>query len=323
MSLDLWVAILAGTLALAAPLVLAGIGEGFVERAGRINLGIEGMMIMGALSGVWAGSIGGPLLGLAAGILVGLLLAIGMNLVVYRLHANEIVVGLGVTMLGLGLSTFLFQLWIPSGTTNVTVQTITGSGNGPLAGIPVIGPILFGQSPLVYLAAVLLVAAWAVMRFTRFGLAVQAVGTDPASAALRGVRVQKVGASALLLGGALAGLGGAVITVGTIGSFTPDITAGRGYIVLAVVIMGRSRPIGIALGALLFAFLQSFALLSQSTSVTLPSEVYQSLPYLVTLIVLVITSRSQMRRLFRATRAPEAENAQDARDAGAGTARTR
>ncbi|MFB2579877.1 ABC transporter permease [Herbiconiux sp. P15] len=300
MSVELWVAILAGALALAAPLVFAGIGEGFVERAGRINLGIEGMMIMGAFTGVWAASIGGPVLGLAAGVIVGLVLAVGMNLVIHRLHANEIVVGLAVTMLGLGLSTYLFQLWIPSGQTNVTVQTVPRTGLGPLADIPVIGPILFGQSPLVYLAAVLLVVAWAVSRFTRFGLAVQAVGTDPDAAALRGVRVQATGARALLIGGALAGLGGAVITVGTIGSFTPDITAGRGYIVLAVVIMGRSRPLGIALGALLFAFLQSFALLSQSTALTLPSEVYQSAPYLVTLVVLVITSRNQLRRLYRA-----------------------
>ncbi|WP_382306917.1 ABC transporter permease [Herbiconiux sp. UC225_62] len=305
MSVELWVAIVAGALALAAPLVFAGIGEGFVERAGRINLGIEGMMIMGAFVGVWAGSMGGPLVGLAAGTAVGLVMAVGMNLVVYRLHANEIVVGLAVTMLGLGLSTYFYQLWIPSGETNVTVQTLP-RGLGPLADIPIVGPILFGQSPLVYLAAVLLVAAWAVSRFTRFGLAVQAVGTDPASAALRGVRVQKTGASALLIGGALAGLGGAVITVGTIGSFTPDITAGRGYIVLAIVIMGRSRPVGIALGALLFAFLQSFALLSQSTALTLPSEVYQSIPYLVTLVVLVITSRNQLRRLYRVPRTASA-----------------
>lgn len=301
MSVELWVAILAGTLALAAPLVFAGIGEGFVERAGRINLGIEGMMIMGAFTGVWAGSLAGPLVGLVAGAGVGILMAVGMNLVIHRLHANEIVVGLAVTMLGLGLSTYLFQLWIPSGQTNVTVQTIPRADLGPLTDIPVIGPVLFGQSPLVYAAAALLVVAWAVARFTRFGLAVQAVGSDPDAAALRGVRVQRTGASALLIGGALAGLGGAAITVGTIGSFTPDITAGRGYIVLAVVIMGRSRPVGIALGALLFAFLQSFALLSQSTALTLPSEVYQSAPYLVTLVVLVITSRRQLRRLYRST----------------------
>ncbi|PPF29432.1 ABC transporter permease [Rathayibacter sp. AY1A3] len=304
MSVDLWLSILAGTLVLASPLVLAGIGEGVVERAGRINLGIEGMMILGAFAGVWAGSAAGPVAGLAAGAGVGLLLAAVMNVVVLRLRANELVIGLAVTMLGLGLSTYLFQLWVPAGTTNVTVETLPRVPLGPLADLPLVGPALFVQSPLVYLAAVLLVVAWWVMRSTHFGLAVRAVGADPASAALRGVRVQRTGAAAFLVGGTLAGLGGAAITVGTIGSFAPDITAGRGYIVLAVVIMGRSRPLGIALGALLFAFLQSFALLAQSTALTLPSEVYQSLPYVVTLLVLVVTSRRRLRHLGRARPAP-------------------
>lgn len=297
MSIELWVSILAGAVALSAPLILAGIGEGFVERAGRINLGIEGMMIMGAFVGVFVASVAGAAAGLAAGAAIGVLLALLMNTAVYRLHANEIVVGLAVTTVGLGLSTYLFQLWVPSGRTNVSVPTIPKLPLGPLADIPVLGPVLFAQSPVVYATAVLLLAAWAVMRFTRFGLQVRAVGSDPASAQLRGVRTRRVGASTLLLGGALAGVAGAVITVGTIGSFTPGITAGRGYIVLAVVIMGRMSPVGIALGALLFAFLQSFSLLAQSTGLQVPSEVYQTLPYIVTLIVLVFTSRAQLRRL--------------------------
>jgi len=296
MTLELWVSILAGAVALATPLVIAGIGEGFVERAGRINLGIEGMMILGALAGVFAASLAGPVVGLAAGAAVGILLAFLMNVVVHRLHANEIVVGVAITMLGLGLSTYLFQLWVPSGRTNVSVETVPPTPLGPLADIPVLGPVLFAQSLLVYAAVLLLVAAWAVMRWTRFGLRVRAVGADPVSAALRGVRTRAVGARALLIGGALAGVAGAAITVGSIGSFTPGVTAGRGYVVLAVVIMGRMSPIGIALGALLFAFLQSFSLLSQSVALPLPSELYQALPYVVTLVVLVLTSRAAMRR---------------------------
>jgi len=299
MSVELWISILAGAVGLAAPLMLAGVGESFVERAGRINLGIEGMMIMGAFVGVFAASLGGPLIGLIAGAVTGLLLAVIMNLVVYGLHANEIVVGLAITMLGLGLSTYLFQLWIPSGVTNVSVSTVPKLAIPLLSDIPFLGPVLFEQSPIVYVAVLVLVAAWAAVRFTRFGLQVRAVGADPASAALRGVRTRGVGANTLLIGGVMAGLAGAAITVGSIGSFTPGITAGRGYIVLAVVIMGRSTPVGVALGALLFAFLQSFSLLAQSTSLQLPSELYQTLPYLVTLIVLVVTSRARAARLLR------------------------
>ncbi len=296
MSVELWVSILVGALALAAPLVIAGIGEGFVERAGRLNLGIEGMMILGAFAGVCAASAAGPWAGLLAGAVVGILLAAGMNMLVYLLRANEIVVGVAVTMLGLGLSTYLFQLWIPAGTTNVSVDTLGRVDLGPLSDIPVLGPVLFRQSPVVYGAGLLLLLAWALARFTRFGLQVRAVGSDPISAALRGVRPRAVGERALLLGGTLAGVAGAAIALGSIGAFTPGMTAGRGYIVLAIVIMGRMTPVGIALGALLFGFLQSFSLLAQSTAVQLPSEVYATLPYLVTLIVLVLTSRSALRR---------------------------
>jgi general nucleoside transport system permease protein len=296
MSAELWVSILVGALALAAPLVIAGIGEGFVERAGRLNLGIEGMMILGAFAGVYAASIAGPWAGLLAGAIVGILLAAGMNALVYLLGANEIVVGVAVTMLGLGLSTYLFQLWIPAGKTNVSVATLGRVDLGPLSEVPVLGPVLFAQSPVVYGAGLLLLLAWALARFTRFGLQVRAVGSDPISAALRGVRPRAVGERALLLGGTLAGVAGAAIALGSIGAFTPGMTAGRGYIVLAIVIMGRMTPVGIALGALLFGFLQSFSLLAQSTAVQLPSEVYATLPYLVTLIVLVLTSRAALRR---------------------------
>jgi len=299
MSAELWVAILAGAIALSAPLVLAGVGESFVERAGRINLGIEGMMILGAFAGVYVASTAGPWAGLLAGIATGLVLAALMNTVVHRLHANEVVVGLAITVLGLGLSTYLFQVWIPSGQTNVSVETVPRVPVPLLSDLPLLGRILFVQSPIVYATVLLAVAAWAVMRFTRFGLQIRAVGTDPVAAALRGVRTRAVGSNSLLLGGALAGLAGAVITVGTIGSFTPGITAGRGYIVLAIVIMGRSTPVGVALGALLFAFLQSFSLLAQSTGLQLPSEVYQTLPYVVTLIVLVLSSRARVRSVLR------------------------
>ncbi|MCX6502852.1 MAG: ABC transporter permease [Microbacterium sp.] len=296
MTLALWASILAGALALAAPLIIAGVGEGFVERAGRLNLGIEGMMILGALTGVFVAHVAGPVAGLVAAGVVGLLLAALMNVLVYALKANEIVVGLAITMLGLGLSTFLSQVWIPAGTTNVSVDTISSLDLGALTDIPLVGPMLFGQSPVVYGTIVLLAVAWAVMRFTRFGLQVRATGADAASAALRGVRPRRVGENALLIGGALAGIAGGTIALAVIGSFTPGMTAGRGYIVLAIVIMGRMTPLGIALGGLLFGFLQNFSLLSQSTSIELPSEVFTTLPYLVTLIVLVVTSRAELRR---------------------------
>jgi len=302
-SAALWVAILAGTITLATPIVIAGLGESLVERAGRLNLGIEGMMIMGAFVAVWAGSATGSAAGTWVGLLaagaVGGALAVLMNLAVYRFGANEVVVGLAITILGLGLSTFLFQLWIPAGQTNPSVPLLPKVPLGPLEDIPVLGKVLFQHDVIVYLTVLLVAGFWALMRFTTIGLRIHAIGVDPQSSALRGVRVRRVSKAVLMVGGVCAGIAGGVITVGDIGSFTPDITAGRGYIVLAVVIMGRMRPVGVALGALLFAFFESFALLAQGFGLSVPSEVYQTLPYVVTLVVLVVSSRAQLRALTR------------------------
>lgn len=299
MSVALWVAIFAGAVALATPIVIASLGESLVERAGRLNLGIEGMMIMGAFVGVWMGTMAGPWAGLAAAGIVGAAMALVMNIAVYRFHANEVVAGLAMTILGLGLSTFLFQLWIPAGESNRSIPLMPDLTFFGLSEVPVIGPIVFDHNVLVYLTLLLVIAFWALMRFTRLGLRIHAVGTDPESAALRGVNVSRVGKSTLIIGGVLAGIAGGVITVGDIGSFAPNITAGRGYIVLAVVIMGRMRPVGVTLGALLFAFFESFSLLAQGFGVAVPSEVYQTLPYVVTLVVLVLSARAQLRTLAR------------------------
>jgi simple sugar transport system permease protein len=294
-----WIAILAGAVTLATPIIIAGLGESLVERAGRLNLGIEGMMIMGAFTAVWVGTTAGPWGGLAAAGVVGALLAVVMNIAVYGFRANEVIVGLAITMLGLGLSTFLFQLWIPAGQTNQSVPLMSSVPLGSLADIPFLGPVLFDHVPVVYATALLIVVFWAIRRFTTFGLKVHAAGVDPQSANLRGVRVASVGQATLIVGGALAGIAGGVITVVDIGSFTPNITAGRGYIVLAVVIMGRMTPLGVALGALLFATFESFSLLAQGFGPSLPSEIYETLPYVVTLVVLVISSRAQVRALAR------------------------
>lgn len=299
MNAALWIAIFAGAVTLATPIVIAGLGESLVERAGRLNLGIEGMMIMGAFTAVWIGTVAGPWAGLLGAALVGALMALVMNVAVYTFHANEVVAGLAMTILGLGLSTFLFQLWIPTGEVNRSVPLMSSIPLGPLADIPVVGPILFDHDIIVYLTVLLVVAFWALMRFTTVGLRIHAVGVDPASAALRGVRVSRVGQSTLIVGGVLAGIAGGVITVIDIGSFTPNITAGRGYIVLAVVIMGRMTPLGVTAGALLFAFFESFSLLAQGFGFTVPSEVYQTLPYIVTLVVLVVSARAQLRALAR------------------------
>jgi len=185
MNSALWIAIAAGAIALATPLIIAGLGETLVERAGRLNLGIEGMMAMGAFVGIWAASAAGPWMGLLAALAAGVVMAAAMNLAVYRFGANEVVVGLAMTILGLGLSTYLYLMWIPAGEVNRSVETLPTVSLGPLADVPVLGPVLFQHDIMVYLLVPLVLGFWALMRHTTVGLRIHAVGTDPESARLR------------------------------------------------------------------------------------------------------------------------------------------
>jgi simple sugar transport system permease protein len=294
LELAFWEIVLAGAFRLGTPVALAALGETVVERAGSINLGIEGMMLSGALAGVvGATTVAGWPGGLVSGLLAGALLGLVMGLVVLKGGANQIVVGIGVSLLGAGLAAYLFKVWQPSGRSAVIVPLVPTVSIPGLRELPLVGEALFAQSWLTYGTVGLVAAmAWALRR-TRPGLALRAAGDDPAAAALRGVDVVRVRLAALVTGGALAGLAGAAITVGYLGSFTDGVTAGKGYIALAVVIIGRWSPVGAALGALLFAAFESLALQAQTGASGLPVEAYTALPYLVTLAVLVATARRQ------------------------------
>ena len=162
-----------------------------------------------------------------------------------------------------------------------------------LTALPLIGEPLFHQNVLTYVCAALVpLVAWS-LNNTRFGLAIRAAGDDPQAAALRGIDVVGTRFRTLLIGGALAGVAGASITVGYLGSFTDGVTAGRGFIAIAVVIIGGWRPLGACAGAVLFAFFDSLSLLAQTGGVNLPSEAYSALPYLTTLLVLLLTARAR------------------------------
>jgi len=303
LELAFWEVVLAGSVRLAIPLALAALGETVVERSGILNLGIEGMMIVGALAGVWAAAGAGSWAGVAAGCAVGALMGALMALMVVRGGANQIVIGITLTLLGTGLAGFLFQVWIPSGRETVSAPLVPAVRIPGLADLPLIGSALFAQNLLTYgTLALVPVLAWTLRR-SRFGLAVRAAGDDPAAAALRGVATGRVRALSLITGGALAGVAGAALTVGYLGSFTDGVTAGRGFVAVAIVIIGNWTPLGALAGSLLFAFCDSLALQAQSGGVVLPVEAWSALPYVVTLVVLVITSRRRRapRALGRAS----------------------
>lgn len=285
-SLSFWSIVLAGALTLSTPIILAALGEVFLERAGGFNVGIEGMMLMGAVAGVvgsmwggvWAGLLAGAVVGALFGLLFGLATAVG--------RASHVIVGVGLGLVGTGMSSCFYQILAPAGSSNVTAPVQPGVDIMVLKGIPVIGLALSSAGPFFYMAALLtLVSGW-VLRNTRFGLRLCAVGHDPRVAAMRGISGMRFRIGSAVIAGAFAGLGGAAVPLSSIGSFTPGMTGGDGFVALAVVIIGRRRPLGVLAGALLFAIFDSLALLAQTQELGLPLEFYGALPYLVTLLIL-------------------------------------
>ena len=238
-----WRVTLGGALRLATPIAFAALGETIAERSGTLNLGVEGMMGAGALAAVVGASVAGWPFGLLAAALVGLALGLLMAAATLAMRINQIVAGIAFSLVSTGLTAYLFQLWQPSGGFMPFAPLAPTLRIPGLAEIPFLGDILFKQSALTYGCAALIGATMLALRYTRIGLSLAAAGDDPASAALRGVAVAPVRALALAFAGAMAGLGGAAITLGFLGSYSDGVTAGRGYVAIAVVIIGRWTPL--------------------------------------------------------------------------------
>lgn len=241
---------LAATLVLTTPILLSAIGELISERAGVLNVGLEGMMLSGAFfSFVVAWQTGSLALGVVAGILAGILLAVVMALLAVEAMADQIVSGVGINLLAIGLTGFMFDE-IFGGRAQVELDRIGSVPIPLLSEIPDIGPALFDQDPFVYLALLSVPAAWFLLYRTRWGLSIRAVGELPAAADTAGVSVRRVRWMALLATGALTGLAGVFLTLATLGIFRQEMTAGRGFLALVAVIFGRWHPVGV-LGACL------------------------------------------------------------------------
>jgi len=277
-----------------APLLLAAIGELVVERAGVLNLGVEGMMIMGAVCG-FIGTVesGSTLVGLVAAILAGMAMACLFAILTLVLVANQVATGLALTLLGLGLSGLVGEKYASRAGIKLTKIHIPG-----LTDIPFIGPIVFGQDPLVYVAVALVVGvSWFLFR-TRGGLILRAVGDNHTSAHSLGYSVVRVRFLALLFGGACAGLGGAYLSLVSTSQWLDNMTAGRGWIALALVVFATWLPWRLAIGALLFGAVGVLQFHVQALGVQIPAQFLSALPYLTTIVVLVIISGN--RALVRA-----------------------
>jgi simple sugar transport system permease protein len=289
--LTFWTVVIAGAFALCAPIVIAGLGEIFLERAGGFNVGIEGMMLMGAVFGVVGSLQGGFWLGVLEGILAGAVFGLILGLATAFGRADIIIVGVSIGLLGAGLSTYAFQVIKPAGSTNQTAPTQPDLPLEILRGIPIIGDGLASAGLFFYVAVALSIVAWWVLSHTRFGLRLRAVGDDEVVATTRGIPVRAYRLGSAVIAGGLAGLGGVAVALSSIGAFTPGMTGGTGFIALAVVIIAGRRPLWLLAGALLFSLFNSLALLAQTTDLGLPVELFESLPYLVTVIILCVVSR--------------------------------
>jgi general nucleoside transport system permease protein len=282
-------AILLSVIAASTPLLLAASGELVVERSGVLNLGVEGMMIVGAACG-FAGAYmsGSTVVGALCGILAGAALAAIFGILTLGLAVNQVATGLALTILGVGLSGLIGKGFV--GEKIVLVQHL----NLPfLTDQPAVGRILFGEDPFVYVSIALIIGIWPFLYRTRAGLVLRAVGDNHASAHALGYPVLKIRMLAVLFGGGCAGLGGAFLPLAYTPFFIPGMTAGRGWIALALVVFASWRPLRLVGGAYLFGAVSILQLHTQALGLGVPPQLMSALPYLATVIVLVLISRTR------------------------------
>lgn len=272
----------------ATPLAFAALGELVAERSGVINLGLEGAIIAGCLGALVASGMGGPLVGFAGGIAAGVGITAVLAYFVIGLRTDQIIAGTAVTMLGLGLTGALYRGLYGTGGAGLAVATISPIPIPGLSSIPVIGPGLFRQTLPTYALYVLVpVLAWW-LRDTHAGLALRATGEREEAAEAAGVAPRRIRWGALLFAGAMGGLCGATLVLAQVGTFSEGMSAGRGFIAIAIVVLGRWSAFGTALAALVFGAAFALQYLFQALGWALPYQLFIALPYVLTLALLAL-----------------------------------
>ena len=286
-------------LQLAMPTALAAVGEAFSERAGVLNLGLEGMMLCAALASFSVAYYSDAAVGVLAGVATGMLVAALMAFLSVTLKTEQVINGIVIVLFAQGITAFAYERIFGSTSTQPEIPSLANLHVPGLASIPWLGPVLFDQNALFYISIALVAAVWLLLMHTKFGLSVRAVGEHPAAADSVAVRVDLVRWLALMVCGAMAGFGGAVLVIGNVNLFGTNVTAGRGWVALALVIFGRWNPLLVFGGALAFGILDAMQLRIQAASggsnSAVPFEVFQALPYVLTLAVMVATTIAARR----------------------------
>ncbi|MCL4395784.1 MAG: ABC transporter permease [Chloroflexi bacterium] len=283
------IGVLSSGVRLATSYLYAAIGETFGQISGVLNLGVEGIMLVSAFAAYYAvlqtGSLG---LGLLAAIIVGAAMGLMMAFISVTLKAEQGISGIGVYLFGLGLSDLLNRVLV------TRPQTITGFEDikiPVLKDLPVVGPILFQQNLLVYVAFALVPVAWFVLNKTTFGLNVRAVGQNPGAADTLGISVARIRYTTVTLGGALSGVAGASLSIALLNVFQNNLTSGQGFIAVALVYFGAWKPFRVMIGCLLFSMVNALQLWIQVLKIPLPSDIALMMPYVLTIVALMLAAR--------------------------------
>lgn len=288
-TLNVIVGILTSGVRLATSYLYAAIGETFGQISGVLNLGVEGIMLVAAYAAYYVTlqthSLG---LGLLAAMIVGGAMGLMMAFISVTLRAEQGISGIGVYLFGLGLSDLLFRITVKS------VQTVAGFPDIPipvLSDLPIIGQILFKQNLLVYGAFALVPVAWFVLNKTTFGLQVRAVGQNPEAADTLGISVARIRYVTVTIGGILSGIAGASLSIALLNVFQHNLTAGQGFIAVALVYFGAWKPFRVMLGCLLFSMVNALQLWIQALGIPLPSDIALMMPYVLTIVALIFAAR--------------------------------
>ncbi len=283
MSNGIIVALIAGTLRMAAPLIFTALGGVFSEKSGVVNIGLEGMMIMGAFFGVLGTyKTGSPLIGVLFAMIAGAAISLVHAFLSINLRADQIISGTAINLFALALASFLIgPIFKTGGQTNV-VKKLSYNLPGFLKNVPVLNNLNW----FVIAALILVFVANFVLYKTSFGLRVRAVGEHPSAADTMGINVYKIRYICVIISGILAGLGGATLSIGMTPLYKDGMVAGRGFIALAAMIFGNWKPIGTMWACMLFAFGTSFQIIAQGFAINLPNEFYESIPYILTMLAL-------------------------------------
>lgn len=292
--LALLVSLMAATIRIATPLLLAALGELITERAGVMNLGVEGMMLMGAFSSfLFVSGTESLLAGLLGGVLAGLVTSLIMAILVITLKVDQTLSGLSINLLASGLTFYAYRVIFPrlsaSGTSDIPKIDIMRAMPIPyLSRIPIVGEVFFSQHTLSYIALILVPLVWIFLYKTKYGLIIRSVGENPKAIDTRGLSVTGYRYATVLFGGAMAGLAGSFLTLVSSGLFSDGITAGRGWLAIIIVIAGNWQPFRIFLASTFLALFEAIQLQVQGVGINLPFQLLNALPYILAIVLLAI-----------------------------------